>query len=159
MPNHGAIAIKQTSWTSEGPILSDIRRRVFIHEQGVAESEEWDGQDDSARHFLALTPSGEAVGTARVIVEETNGDETARYHIGRVAVLPPWRRRGVGTALMRAVIHWCQQDAAIRPPHIHLNAQSERLAFYQRLGFSAQGAIFMDAGIPHQAMFLKPIKA
>ncbi len=152
-----AIAVEQASWTAHSSILSSIRRRVFIEEQGVPEPEEWDGLDETARHLWALSPSGEAIGTARLLVETSNDhSQAASYHIGRVAVLPFWRGRGVGTALMQAAIHWCQQEARPRPAYIHLNAQCDRLSFYERLGFEARGDVFMDAGIAHQAMFLRP---
>lgn len=149
------IAVRQVSWRTHSSTLSSIRRQVFIQEQGVAEFEEWDGLDELARHFLALSPSGEAVGTARLLVEATEPNKTASYHIGRVSVFASWRCRGIGTALMREVIRWCQQDASPRLAYIHLNAQCDRLSFYQRLGFEAEGEVFIDAGIPHRAMFLE----
>lgn len=157
MPEVTSKAIQQVSWTAQSSTLSHIRRRVFIEEQGVAESEEWDGLDESARHFLAFAPSGEAAGTARVLVKRSSGGcPAASYHIGRVAVLPSWRRRGLGRALMREVISWCREDASPQCAYIHLNAQRDRLEFYQQLGFRAQGELFMDAGIPHRAMILEP---
>lgn len=157
MSEPSAIAIREVSWTAQSPALTSIRRRIFIEEQGVPETEEWDGLDNTARHFLALAPSGEAVGAARLVLEASANDpETTGYHIGRVAVLPSWRRMGVGSALMQTMIWWCQQDSVLQTANIHLNAQIERLSFYRRLGFSAQGEVFMDAGIPHRAMFLEP---
>lgn len=152
-----AIAVQQTSWEAQSPLLSSIRRRVFIEEQGVSESEEWDGLDETARHFLALAPSGEAIGTARLVIETTKDDRhAASYHIGRVAVLPPWRSRGVGSSLMQAALCWCRQDALPLEANVQLNAQVDRLSFYLRLGFIAEGEVFMDAGIPHKAMFTAP---
>ncbi len=149
-----AIAIQQVSWKAQSSLLSSIRRRVFMEEQGVPESEEWDGLDDSARHFLALAPSGEAIGTARLVIEGINEDRHATaYHIGRVAVLPSWRYQGVGSSLMQAALRWCRQDALPLGATVQLNAQVDRLSFYQRLGFIAEGEVFMDAGIPHKAMF------
>ena len=61
------------------PAVLDIRRAVFMVEQGVSEAEERDGQDDEALHYLALKDDVQ-IGTARVLVDGDAGK------IGRVAV-------------------------------------------------------------------------
>jgi predicted GNAT family N-acyltransferase len=38
--------------------------------------------------------------------------------------------------------------------HLALDAQVEAIDFYRRLGFVAEGELFMDAGIPHRHMHL-----
>ncbi|QTF93939.1 GNAT family N-acetyltransferase, partial [Halomonas sp. BM-2019] len=92
-------------------------------------------------HFLALR-EGVPIGTARLLPDA---------HIGRVAVLPEARGLGIGVALMRAAI-----EAARRQGHdaVELAAQTHALAFYENLGFSAYGEVFLDAGIPHRNMRL-----
>ena len=75
----------------------DIRMRVFVGEQNVPVEEERDSYEESSQHFLALWKS-EAAGTARAIVKEPG-----RIKIGRVAVLAPYRKLGIGVALMQAV--------------------------------------------------------
>jgi predicted GNAT family N-acyltransferase len=37
---------------------------------------------------------------------------------------------------------------------VHLNAQVKAIEFYERLGFTAEGPEFMDAGIAHRHMHL-----
>jgi predicted GNAT family N-acyltransferase len=37
---------------------------------------------------------------------------------------------------------------------VFLHAQVNVIAFYEKHGFSAEGEIFMDAGIPHKTMRL-----
>ena len=120
-----------------------IRREVFVEEQGVPVAEEMDADDRGCTHFLALA-GGEAVGTARLRV---TGD--GRVKAERVAVRRPFRRAGVGRALMRAL-----EDAARARGHreLVLNAQVPVVAFYERLGYRAEGSEFLEAGIPHRAM-------
>jgi predicted GNAT family N-acyltransferase len=118
----------------------DIRREVFVDEQGVPLDEEMDAHDANSTHFLALL-DGEPVGTARL---RTLGDGTPKAE--RVAVRKAWRRHGIGRALMRAL-----EDAA-RAPEIVLNAQVPVIAFYEHLGYRAEGPVFDEAGIPHRAM-------
>ena len=142
-------AIALANWQTHKSALIAIRETVFMREQNVSAEDEWDGKDDSAVHFLVRNSEGEAIGCARILAE--NQGAAGCFHIGRVALLKDWRARGIGRQLMQAAIAWCQQqDPTSR---ILLHAQSERIGFYQRLGFAAQGNIFMDAGIPHIEMW------
>lgn len=123
-----------------------LRRSVFVEEQRVPESLEWDGLDACARHFLALDraedPSS-ALGTARL---QRHGDSAKAE---RVAVRREARRRGVGRALMLAL-----EDAARREGFgvLLLHAQVTAMPFYESLGYTARGGIFLEAGIDHRAM-------
>jgi predicted GNAT family N-acyltransferase len=135
------IKIREGDWGELVAVASEIRRVVFIEEQGVPLEEEWDGRDPECRHFLALS-AGQAVGTARLLPDA---------HIGRVAVLAEARGRGIGVALMREAI-----ETARRRGHrsVELAAQTQALPFYERLGFTAFGEAFLDAGIAHRSMTL-----
>jgi predicted GNAT family N-acyltransferase len=69
-----------------------------------------------------------------------------------MAVLAPWRGRGIGQALLGQMIG----QARLRGDReVLLNAQTAALGFYAKLGFQAFGEIFLDAGIPHRAMRLR----
>jgi predicted GNAT family N-acyltransferase len=120
----------------------DIRREVFCREQGVPEGEEMDGLDDACRHYLARLDD-EPVGTARTRI--LAGGEAK---IERVAVRAPFRALGIGHVLVKRLI------ADLGPSPIALNAQLRTVGFYQRLGFKAEGEIFLDAGIDHVRMTL-----
>jgi predicted GNAT family N-acyltransferase len=120
-----------------------VRRSVFIEEQGVPEAEEWDDFDVTAIHF-ALRTGNRVVGTARLV---DRGD--GRFKIGRVAVLPETRGQGGGACLMRtAEEHARSLSARV----LLLDAQVAVIPFYERLGYEAEGEVFMDAGIPHRRM-------
>lgn len=119
-----------------------IRMEVFVTEQQVPLEEEIDAYDPIARHFL-LDIDGAPAGTAR-LVEYREG--TGK--IGRVAVRKEYRGRGGGSALMRQLMDegFGAYDTLI------LDAQVPVIAFYERLGFAAEGSVFLDAGIPHRRM-------
>ncbi len=137
--------ITQTTWQTHRESLRQIRDVVFIHEQQVTIADEWDDKDETAIHFLVTTTQGDAIGCARLLVEEN------LLHIGRVAVLGEYREHGIGRQLMQFVLVWCAQ---YHPDFkIYLHAQTTRIAFYKHLGFVAQGNVFMDAGIPHIEMW------
>jgi predicted GNAT family N-acyltransferase len=131
------------SRTDDLALCLRLRRRVFIEEQGVPEADEVDGRDHEAVHLLARAGDG-AIGCARLLAIGRTGK------IGRVCVLPEWRGRGVGAALVRAGI----ADFAARGGfgQVRLGAQIHASGFYARLGFVPEGAEYLDAGILHQDM-------
>lgn len=119
-----------------------IRRTVFVGEQNVAEEEEMDGLDPECLHVLA-SDQGRPAGTLRL---RELGDT---MKIQRVAVLPEWRGTGLGAQLMRFALDLAR-SRGLR--HARLGAQTQALGFYEKLGFSAEGPEFLDAGIPHREM-------
>ena len=122
-----------------------LRRTVFIEEQGVSEADEVDDKDDEAIHLLAWL-NGRPVGSARLLVLGDTGK------IGRVCVLADQRGTGLGAALMRAAVERFRQVPGVKT--VKLGAQTHALGFYERLGFTAHGPEFDDAGIPHREMVL-----
>jgi predicted GNAT family N-acyltransferase len=125
---------------AEREALSEIRLEVFVHEQHVPERLEWDELDTSSFHVLARAATGEWIGCARL---------TPQGKIGRVAVRQPWRGQGVGAGLVR---HLVDRARAQGWAEVALDAQVDAIAFYEREGFTADGEVFEDAGIPHQSM-------
>ncbi|WP_040242283.1 GNAT family N-acetyltransferase [Chromohalobacter japonicus] len=134
--------ITNGDWETLGSACSAIRKVVFIEEQNVPQSEEWDGRDPQCLHFL-LHVDDRAVGTARLLPDG---------HIGRVAILEEARGQGLGLHLMEAIL-----VAAREAGHhtVHLDAQTYAIPFYERLGFTAYGDEFLDANIPHYHMSLR----
>ncbi len=121
---------------------AEIRETVFIQEQSVPVEEEWDDDDATSVHALALDLDGTPIGTGRLLPDG---------HLGRIAVLKQWRGLGVGAAIMNALIAHAN-DAQLSG--LVLNAQTHAIPFYESLGFRVDGDEFMDAGIPHVAMYL-----
>lgn len=120
-----------------------LRRTVFIEEQGVPEAEELDDQDAGAVHLLARL-DGRPVGSARLILKGDTGK------IGRVCVLKDQRGTGLGAALMRAALDTLRARPGIS--RATLGSQVHAIAFYEKLGFVAEGPVYDDAGIPHRDM-------
>lgn len=130
-------------WHDGEPLLRAIREAVFIVEQGVPAELEWDGLDEGCRHALALSHRGDAIGCGRMLADG---------HIGRIAVLPQWRKQKVGTAIMEALL----DDARAHDyRQVEVDAQTHAIPFYRRFEFVEHGGVFMDAGLPHVKMRLK----
>ncbi len=131
------------TWHDGEPLLRAIREKVFMQEQGVSAELEWDGNDDKCHHALALTANGEAIGCGRI---------TPDGHIGRVAVLPEWRMKHIGTAILELLVDYARTQ---NHPQVELNAQVQALPVYKKFGFEAEGEEFLDADIPHRKMTLQ----
>lgn len=132
--------ISRADWLRNQTDIMLIRETVFMQEQHVSADLEWDGLDDRAIHLLARDNLGKAIGTARLLPDG---------HIGRLAVLKPWRGQGVGNALLQTLLDVARKNKLNK---VDLNAQVHALGFYEQLGFSANGSAFLDADILHQHM-------
>ena len=128
-----------TDWSSHQRELSAIRQAVFVDEQQVPPELELDALDATAIHALALL-DGAPVGTGRLLADG---------RIGRMAVLKSARGKGIGEALLGALM---QAAADQGMKEVQLHAQLHAMGFYEKAGFTAFGAVFDDAGIAHRAM-------
>ncbi|NMA97858.1 MAG: GNAT family N-acetyltransferase [Phyllobacteriaceae bacterium] len=119
-----------------------LRREVFVWEQKVPEEEEHDHYDMTAIHYVAVA-SGEVVGTLRLIESEEH------IKIGRVAVRMAFRGQGIARRMILSAMEASRQRGRDR---FYLTAQSDKLGFYESLGFVAFGPEIIDGGMPHRAM-------
>lgn len=119
-----------------------IRIKVFVEEQNVPLEEEHDAYDETATHFGVFIDQL-LVGTGRLVLQNDTGK------IGRIAILPDYRGKGLGSGLIRSIIA-LGQDRGLEK--FVLGAQLQALKFYQNLGFEAEGDVFQDGGLPHKTM-------
>lgn len=120
-----------------------LRHEVFVVEQNVPLAEEQDGLDPDAVHFLASI-EGVPVGTCRILIKGDTGK------IGRICVVKPHRGGGCGASLVRSALAFLTTVPDVQ--RAVLGSQEHAIGFYTRLGFTAFGPIYMDAGIPHRDM-------
>ncbi|MGW7440973.1 GNAT family N-acetyltransferase [Streptomyces sp. NPDC054849] len=131
-----------------------VRHEVFVIEQSVPESIEYDAYDAGAVHVLAVGADGEPLGTGRLLygaaaLGKIGPDAVGVGSLGRLAVAKTARGLGVGVALVRALE---AEGGRLGLTAVDLGAQTHALGFYERLGYEAYGPEFEDAGIPHRAM-------
>ena len=131
------------------PLFSDLgnlglglRRTVFVLEQHVPAEEEFDSYDLPATHVVALV-DGDVVGALRILFLPEH------VKIGRVVVSATARGRGIATRMM---VHAMDLARARDETKFYLTAQTDKLALYQKLGFTEFGEEFEDGGMPHLAM-------
>lgn len=141
LPEPFTVAICE--WSAQRTDLAKVRYAVFVEEQKVPPELEQDDKDAESVHAVARDSDGNVVGTGRLILQPP------LPRIGRMAVLRPWRRAGVGAALLDLLCRAANQRGY---PEVMLNAQTHATAFYFKHGFLSHGAEFSEAGIPHQEM-------
>ena len=126
-------------WHEARGRASPIRFEVFVREQRVPAEIELDDMDAKCLHALAFHQE-KAVGTGRLLPDG---------HIGRMAVLKPYRGKGVGAAMLERLI---EAARARGDREVALSAQVHAVPFYRAHGFVEEGAEYEEAGIVHQAM-------
>ena len=133
------VVLRLGSWAELAAEAAPIRFEVFVEEQRVPAEMELDEFDALSCHALALA-DGRPVGTGRLLPDG---------HIGRMAVQAAWRGRGVGAALLQALIAEAGRRGMAQ---LALSAQTHALGFYGRFGFLPEGEVYDEAGLPHQVM-------
>ena len=125
-------------------LAQQIRTAVFVQEQGVDASDEYDSFEEVSQHYLVILDS-KAVATARWRFTPDG------IKLERFAVLKTHRGEGIGKYLVEQVIEEVLKHA--KP--IYLHAQIQVVDFYQKLGFEKEGVLFEEAGIQHFKMLFK----
>lgn len=138
-----ACSLQPADWTRDQAAIKAVRMAVFVLEQGVPEAEEWDELDSACEHVLVLDARREPVATGRLAPDGK---------IGRMAVLRPWRGRGLGATVLGSLLQSARRRGF---PDCYVYAQIHALGFYARQGFVVEGPEFMEAGIPHRRMRLR----
>jgi predicted GNAT family N-acyltransferase len=133
------LRIELLSWENARSRATPIRFEVFVKEQGVPAEIEMDEADAQSIHALAFDDS-RVVGTARLLPDG---------HIGRMAVLKPFRGKGIGSALLVKLVEAAKQRGGRT---VILSAQVHAVDFYRAHGFQPQGEVYQEAGIAHQDM-------
>jgi len=119
-----------------------VRKRVFIDEQDVAEELERDEFDDAALHVICKADEL-IIAAGRILFF---GEEAI---VGRVAVLKPWRCKGIGRKIMEFIMDIAKNSGV---KTLAANVQIDVQDFCEKLGFKPVGEFFLEAGIEHIKM-------
>ena len=140
------VTLERRGPTDSYPALAPayvVRETVFVREQAVPRTIEYDGHDRDAVHVLAFADDT-PVGTARLRVV---APRTAKFE--RLAVHEQYRNRGIGSRIfdeLEAIARERECTEAV------FHAQTRLQSFYERRGYEAVGDPFDEAGIPHVKM-------
>ncbi|MGH8930545.1 MAG: MSMEG_0567/Sll0786 family nitrogen starvation N-acetyltransferase [Egibacteraceae bacterium] len=134
-----------TRGVSDLAVHYEIRREVFVHEQGFFVGDDRDDRDDDPTTLHAVGLCGlDAAGTVRL------------YPLGeglwkgdRLAVLPAYRRCNVGGPLVRFAVATAGDLGGRR---MIATVQAQNVRFFVRLGWAPIGDLVPYLGHPHQGM-------
>jgi predicted GNAT family N-acyltransferase len=135
--------VELMTWEQAQPVAGPLRFAIFVGEQNVPAGIELDDLDASCVHAIAYDVDDKAVGTGRLLPDG---------HIGRMAVVKEWRRRGIGAEILEALTNEARKRGHAE---VLLSAQLQAAEFYREHGFVAEGKVYEDAGILHQKMSKK----
>lgn len=136
----GTFYVQLGTWSDLGVRASAIRFEVFVEEQQVPIAEELDAMDAECLHALAFSHQGVAIATGRLLPDG---------HIGRMAVKLSERKKGVGAAVLQALVEAAKERGF---KEVVLGAQLHAKDFYLKQGFVEFGELFLDANIEHVMM-------
>ncbi len=120
-----------------------VRKGVFVEEQGISEDLELDGCDSKALHMVVQYRE-RIIGTARVLFTSPGVAK-----IERMAILKTFRRKGVGSKIISFL------NGELKTKNINkiiVHAQCLAAPFYKACGFVESGMPFNEAGISHVKM-------
>lgn len=141
------LKVEKIKTKEQQDIAFEIRKQVFVIEQNVDPEEEYDQFEQSSIHFL-VKADGIAAGTARWRFTDKG------IKLERFAILAIYRSKGLGSAIVQAVL----ADLPADPKLVYLHAQLTAIPLYSKYGFKTIGSQFTEAGIEHLKMVLDNIK-
>lgn len=127
----------------------EIRHAVFVEEQGIFRGSDRDQRDDDPATIKVLGVGGGIAGGA---VRLYPLDRPGLWRGDRLAVLPAFRRHGLGPPLVRFAVRIAGErggelmDAFIQPQNV---------AFFRKLGWRSEGDLEDHVGLPHQRMVIE----
>jgi radical SAM protein (TIGR04043 family)/putative N-acetyltransferase (TIGR04045 family) len=123
----------------------EIRKEVFVTEQGLFKDSDQDEHDTRSIHLVAEV-DGQVVGTVRVFPA---GNGNGHWVGGRLGVKNGYRSYGVGEVLVKKAVQRVKRCGCTRfTAHIQL----ENEPFFSGLGWRAVGPVIEHCGRPHQVM-------
>lgn len=118
-----------------------IRTSVFVEEQKVDPTLEYDQYEAESTHYLVLVNEN-PIATARWRETEKG------IKLERFAVMPQYRNQGIGGLILEKII----TDVLPLNKPVYLNSQLRAVSLYERYGFVKTGEPFVEANMGHYRM-------
>lgn len=126
----GYAVIRATElWQQAGAYYMRIQAMARKHH--IPLREEFDEHDAPDTRYIVVTDDVLPIATARMYPLEDGG-----MMIGRVVVLPEYRRQGVGTMVVRECEAWARELGCRKTV---LESRDNKVAFYRQMGYVVRG--------------------
>ncbi|HEU5001992.1 MAG TPA: MSMEG_0567/Sll0786 family nitrogen starvation N-acetyltransferase [Actinomycetota bacterium] len=151
-----AVTCRPVTSIEEVALHYEIRRRVFVLEQGVFPFSDRDVHDGAPGTVCVLGLCGAVAGGAvrlYPLAPDAAGGEEGIWKGDRLAVLPPFRagavKGGMGGQLVRFAVRAAGERGGRR---MVAHIQPANVIFFEHLGWRTVGGLVDYAGLPHQQM-------
>lgn len=134
-----------------------LRTSVLLEPIGYSFADYLDmapGREEQSEHFVAVVDhqSGpRVVGTATLYISENDQGERVGK-VQQVCVDPQRQGEGIGHKLMIAME--ARGFGELELAQLYCHSQLSALGFYERLGWSCEDEVFLEAGIEHKRMYI-----
>ena len=124
--------------------VCQIRKEVFVEEQGVPLSDEFDkhDQDPNTEHIL-IERDNHPAATGRIRIVDGKGK------LERICVRLSFRKKGLGKLIVENLEAIANEK---NTSTVFLHGQTHAEGFYQSLNYQTTSDIFIEDGIPHIMM-------
>ncbi|MFF2858156.1 GNAT family N-acetyltransferase [Peribacillus sp. NPDC058002] len=139
---------KRITTENDLKIAFQIRKEVFVEEQGFQletefdEFDEFDALHASSEHILVYY-NEKPVGTGRLRVVDGLGK------LERICILEPYRKFGLGKIIIKTLEEIAKEKELSK---VKLHGQTQAEGFYKKLGYQTSSDVFMEDGGPHLLM-------
>ena len=106
-----------------------VRIQGMARQHHISLEEEFDEHDTPDTKYIVAIDDYLPIATCRLFPLD---DETIVF--GRVVVIPDYRRKGVGTQVIKAAEEWARELGYRR---VVLDSRDDKMAFYESMGFVA----------------------
>lgn len=117
-----------------------IRNEVFVEEQGFRD--EFDDNDKKCLHIV-LFDDDTPIATGRIFPESSSGKT---YTAGRIAVRKAYRGKNIGAEVMKLLENKAKEQGA---EILAVSAQCRARGFYEKMGYTASGEVYLDEYCEH----------
>ena len=127
-PNLSVIRATET-WQQAGAYY--VRIQAMAKKHHIPLRQEFDEHDAPDTRYIVVTDDGFPIATARMYPLDKRS-----MMIGRVVVLPEYRRQGIGTMVVSECEAWAEElfyDKTV------VESRDNKVAFYQAMGYEIRG--------------------
>ena len=128
MPDMAVIRAAET-WQRAGAYY--VRIQAMAKKHHISLRQEFDERDTPETKYIVVTDSDFPIATARMYPL----DERSMM-IGRVVVLPEYRRQGIGTMVVRECEEWAEELGCSKTV---VESRDNKVGFYEQMGYVISG--------------------
>ncbi len=125
-----------------------VRIQGMARQHHISLQEEFDEHDTPETKYIVVMDEYLPIATCRIYAIDPT-----TVMLGRIVVLPEYRRQGLGTRVVREAEEWAKE---LGFTHAMLESREEKVHFYERMGYQPDWSKQSD-GTFHCILMEKPL--